>query len=147
MLTFMPIILGKMRNAVSSRRRTIQNLSGLQPAGHAILLEAYEPDFDAARRVGLIIPDDVRTNSLMVEMRAKVIELGEMAYRKDFQTWVARLFTPWRPRCLPGDKIMVNRYSGAVVVGPLDGKQYRMVNDEDVFVRIVAEAVKPDFPH
>jgi co-chaperonin GroES (HSP10) len=128
-------------------RPTKSNPSGLRPAGHAVLLEPYEPDFDAARRTGLIIPENQRNNSIMVEMRAIVVELGDMAYRKDYQNWFLRLITPWRPRCKPGDKIMVQSYSGAIVVGTLDGKQYRLVNDEDVFVQIVAEAVKPEFPH
>lgn len=97
--------------------------------------------------MGLIIPDKLRNNSIMVEMRVIVLELGDMAYRKDNQTWFERMFTTFRPRCKPGDKIMVNDYSGAIVVGSLDGKQYRLVNDEDVFVVIEEEAVKPEFPH
>lgn len=128
-------------------RKGIENRSGLEPAGHAILLSPYEPDFDAAKRLGLVIPENLRNNSIMVEMRAIVVALGPDAYRKDFQSWPARLLTPRRPRCRPGDKIMIQKYSGVIAVGPLDGRQYRMANDEDVFVRITAEAVKPEFPH
>jgi co-chaperonin GroES (HSP10) len=112
----------------------VVNPSGLVPVGHAILLEPYEPDFDAARKSGLIIPDQLRNNSIMVEMRSRVIALGDEAYRPENATWLRRLMTPWRPRCLPGDKIMVQKMTGAIVVGPLDGKQYRLVNEEDVFV-------------
>lgn len=138
----------KLKNVVSRRiRGKISNPSGLRPEGHAVLLEPYEPDFDAAKRWGLIIPEKQRNNSIMVEMRARVIELGSQAYRKDNQTWFARLFTPRRPRCRPGDKVMVQAYSGAICMGPLDGKQYRLVNDEDVFVTITAEAVEPKFNH
>lgn len=147
MLSFMLILPAKLRMKVSSRRRTYPNPSGLLPVGHAVLLEPYEPDFDSARKSGLIIPDALRNNSIMVEMRSRVIALGDEAYRPENATWLRRLLTPWRPRCLPGDKIMVQKYSGAVLVGPLDGKQYRMINEEDVFVRIVAEAVPVEYPH
>ena len=34
---------------------------------------------------------------------------------------------------------MVARYAGTLVVGPLDGEQYRMVNDRDIFAAITAE--------
>lgn len=132
---------------VSAPRPIQKNPSGLQPVGHAVLLEPYEPDFDAARRHGIIIPDNLRNNSIMVEMRSTVIALGSEVGRPENATWLRRLLTPWRPRCLPGDKIMVQKYSGAIIVGTLDGKQYRMINEEDVFVKIVAEAVPVDYPH
>lgn len=147
MSSFMLTLPASLKNVVSKSQSKKVNQSGLRPVGHAVLLEPYEPDFDAARRSGLIIPENQRNNSIMVEMRAIVVELGDMAYRKDYQNWFLRLVTPWRPRCKPGDKIMVQSYSGAIVVGTLDGKQYRLVNDEDVFVQIVEEAVKPEFPH
>lgn len=147
MLSFMLTLPARLMKGGSKSPKTMLNPSGLRPAGHAVLVKPYEPEFDAAKRTGLIIPDALRNNSIMVEMRVTVLELGDMAYRKDYQSWLGRLFTPFRPRCRPGDKIMVNDYSGAVVVGTLDGKQYRLVNDEDVFVQIVEEAVKPEFPH
>jgi co-chaperonin GroES (HSP10) len=123
------------------------NQSGLRPVGHAVLLEPYEPDFDAARRIGIVIPDNLRERSIMVEMRARVLELGDQAYRKDGQTWISRLFTPHRPRCRPGDKVLVQVYSGALVQGTMDGKVYRLVNDEDIFVQIAEEAEKPNYGH
>lgn len=147
MLSFILTLPAILKTKAFRRRPPVLNPSGLQPAGHAILLTPYEPDFDSARLSGLVIPDALRNNSIMVEMRARVVAVGEMAYRKDHQTWLTRLLTPYRPRCRPGDKIMIQKFSGAVCVGPLDGKQYRMVNDEDVFCRIAEEAVKPEFNH
>lgn len=147
MLSFMLTIPARLMKGAWKKSQKTLNPSGLRPVGHAVLVEAYEPDFNAAKRWGLIIPDTVRNNSIMVEMRVKVLELGDMAYRKDHQSWLMRLLTPYRPRCKPGDKIMVQDYSGAIVVGTLDGKQYRLVNDEDVFVVITEEAEKPEFNH
>lgn len=126
-------VLGWVRPA---RRIAIANPSGLAPAGHAVLLAPYEPDFALSP---IVIPDTVRSNTVMVEMRAIVIELGDQAWRNDDHSSLRRLMVPWRPRALPGDKVMVHKYSGAVVQGPLDGKAYRMVNDQDIFCRIVAE--------
>jgi co-chaperonin GroES (HSP10) len=147
MLSFMQIIPGSLKIGAWSRKPTRPNPSGLQPEGHALLLEPYEPDFDAARKSGLIIPENLRNNSIMVEMRSIVVAMGSECYRKDGQTWLARLMTPWRPRCRVGDKIMVQKYSGAIVVGTLDGKQYRAINDEDVFLRIMEEAVPIEYPY
>lgn len=124
------------------------NPSGLEPVGHAVLLVAYQPEFEAAQRAGLAIPDEeFRLAGMMVEMRAQVLALGPDAWRSDQDTWLRRLLTPWRPRALPGDKVMVSKMAGAVLHGPKDGKLYRMVNDQDVFVRIVDEAEKPVYPH
>lgn len=126
------------------------NASGLQPVGHAVLLLPYQPEFDKAKASGLAIPDeDFRMSGLMTEMRAVVVDLGPDCWQKDtLPRWLYRLVPGlWRPRALPGDKVMVSKFSGAVVHGPLDGKVYRMVNDQDIFVQIVAEASKPVFPH
>ena len=148
MLSFILTLPAILRTRVSRRRPPVLNPSGLQPAGHALLVEPYEPDFDAVRlSVGLVIPDYARNNSMMVEMRVRVIALGDMAYRKDFQSWFGWLMTPWRPRCRPGDKVLVQKFSGAICTGTLDGKLYRFINDEDVFVQIAEEAVKPEFNH
>jgi len=124
--------------------------SGLEPVGHAVLLIPYQPEFDAAKRAGLAIPDeDFRMGGLLVEMRAIVIALGPDCWQRDtLPRWLYRLVPGlWRPRARPGDKVMVSKMAGAVVHGPLDGKVYRMVNDQDIFVRIMREAEKPVFNH
>lgn len=145
--------LGRRRTPLWLRRlrlwaRPWPNPSGLEPVGHAVLLVAYQPEFEAAQRAGLAIPDEeFRLAGMMVEMRAQVLALGPDAWRNDQDTWLRRLLTPWRPRALPGDKVMVSKMAGAVVHGTADGKLYRMVNDQDVFVKIVDEAEKPVYPH
>lgn len=124
------------------------NESGLEPVGHAILLLPYQPDYDRARSVGILIPDeDMRLSSLMVEMRGVVVALGPLCYRNEQHSWLRQLFTPFRPRCKVGDKVLYSKFSGALVHGTMDGKMYRMVNDQDVFVKIVNEAEKPVFNH
>lgn len=101
-----------------------ENTSGLRPLGRAVLLEHYEPE----RKQGMIIiPDNVKDRTVMLEQRAVVVELGEHAY-------------PDEPkRCKPGDKVLVARMSGYLAIGPADGKRYLMVNDRDIFAQITAE--------
>jgi len=103
---------------------TARNESGLRPLGRAVLLEHYEPE----RKESLIvIPDNVKDRTVMLEQRAVVIELGAHAY-------------PDEPkRCAPGDKVLVSRMAGYIAEGPADGKRYLMVNDRDIFAQITKE--------
>lgn len=68
----------------------------------------------------------------MAETRAVVIDVGPLAYERNWFGWPVR-------RCKPGDKVMVSKYSGAIVVGPLDGVLYRTINFADVYAQIEAE--------
>jgi len=104
---------------------TIKNSSGLEPRGHAVLVKPYEPDFQSSI---IAIPDSYGDKSKMAENRVIVIALGVTAWDDEPE-----------PRALPGDKVMVTRYSGVMVRGPLDGEIYRLINDSDVYCRIVEE--------
>lgn len=100
------------------------NTSGLEPAGRAVLIEPYEPE----RKGGLIeLPPEVSRGLSMVEQRAVVIAVGESAWHDE----------PL-PRAKPGDHVLVTRYAG-FNAGPdvtKDGKNYRLVNDRDIFCRV-----------
>lgn len=101
------------------------NNSGLKPLGRAILCEFYEPE----RKESLIvIPDNVKDRTVLLEQRAVVIELGANCYPEEPK------------RCEPGDKVLISRMSAYIAIGPADGKRYAMVNDRDVFAKITAEA-------
>ena len=100
------------------------NKSGLKPLGRAVLLQHYEPE----RKQGMIVlPDNVKDRTVMLEQRAVVIELGEHAYPDE------------PPRCAPGDTVLVTRMAGYLAVGPADGQRYLMVNDRDIFAKITQE--------
>lgn len=58
---------------------------------------------------------------LMREMRGTVIELGESCYPG----------VP--PRCTVGENVLISKFCGVLVKGPLDGEMYRLCNDEDIF--------------
>lgn len=103
----------------------IENTSGLDPRGVAVLIQTYEPE----RKGALIeIPDSVKGRMDMVDSRAVVIAVGPQAWYDERQA-----------RALPGDKVLVTKYAGFMAKGPADGKMYRLVNDRDIFCAIVDE--------
>lgn len=103
---------------------TRRNSSGLEPLGRAILVEHYEPE-----RVGALIhiPDQVQGRMMMVEQRAVVIAVGPAAWPDE------------PPRAQVGDKVLVSKMAGYMATGTADGKLYRLINDRDIFARIVDE--------
>lgn len=103
----------------------MNNKSGLKPLGRAVLLEPYEPE-----KVSSIIelPASVQEQKMMVEQRAVVIEVGANCWCDEPS-----------PRAKVGDKVLVSRFAGHLATGTRDGKQYRFVNDRDIFAAIEVE--------
>jgi len=65
---------------------------------------------------------------LVADQRAIVIEIGSEAWADESE-----------PRAKVGDRVMLAKYTGVMITGPGDGKQYRMVNDKDIFAQITEE--------
>lgn len=103
----------------------MENTSGLAPLGRAVLVEHYEPE-----RVGalIVMPDSVKVRTMMVEQRAIVVEVGPEAWKDES-----------KPRAKPGDLVLISSMAGYMAEGTADGKQYRLVNDRDIFARITKE--------
>jgi co-chaperonin GroES (HSP10) len=106
-------------------KRMVANKSGLVPCGHAVLVQPYEPEKPGSF---IVMPDSIKERNLMVEMRAVVIEAGPEA-------WIEEKV----PRAMPGDKVLIAKYAGHLATGTADGKQYRLVNDRDIFCQIEVE--------
>ena len=103
----------------------MENTSGLAPRGRAVLIQPYEPE----KKKSLIeLPPDVAGRSVMMEQRAIVVAVGNEAWADESE-----------PRAKPGDKVFVTKFAGMMVQGTLDGEQYRLVNDRDIFCKIVKE--------
>jgi co-chaperonin GroES (HSP10) len=98
------------------------NASGLKAVGKAVLCKPYHPEFD---RTMLAIPDHVKAMELMGEMRAVVIQVGAWAWSGEPEA-----------RAKPGDKVLIQKYCGAIVKGTKDGEFYRLCNDQDIFCQI-----------
>lgn len=101
-----------------------ENKSGLEPLGRAVLLKPYEPE----KKKGLIeLPDVVKDRTLLVEQRAVIVAIGPHCWPDE------------PPRAAVGDKVMVSQMTGVMTKGTLDGERYRVVNDRDIYMRIVGE--------
>lgn len=103
----------------------MKNLSGLRPLGRAVLVEPYEPEVKVGR---IVLPPAAKERMTSAEQRATVIAVGPEAWSDEAE-----------PRAIPGDKVMISAYAGAMCVGPLDGKQYRVINCNDIFLQIEHE--------
>jgi co-chaperonin GroES (HSP10) len=102
-----------------------ENTSGLAPLGRAVLVEYYEPE---RKESVIVLPDNVKDRTVMVEQRAVVVEIGPACW-------------PHEPaRAKIGDRVMIAKFSGYNAVGPADGKRYRLINDGDIFARITHDA-------
>lgn len=91
-----------------------------------MLLEPYVVEERTAG--GLLLPPSVRTKDQIAEQKAVVMAVGN---------------GPWDdrdpPRAKVGDKILFAKWAGYAAVGPADGKDYRVVNNTDIFMRITKE--------
>ena len=119
----------------------IENNSGLRPRGVAVLVRPYEPERVGAR---IVIPDNVKERTAMVDNRMEVVEVGENAWHDEGyweQFWF--FFKRWvkKPRAQVGDKVLVTKFAGFMAIGTKDGQLYRLVNDRDIFCQITDEGV------
>ena len=64
----------------------------------------------------------------MAEQRAIVVAVGPEAWKEEGQ-----------PRAKAGDHVMISAYAGMITTGPLDNKTYRVVNANDIFLRITED--------
>jgi len=103
----------------------MNNESGLKPLGRAVLIAPYAPE----RKQGLIqLIDETVSRDQMVEQRAVVVEVGASAWCDEPM-----------PRAKPGDRVLVARFAGFMAKGTADDKQYRFINDKDIFAAIEVE--------
>lgn len=103
----------------------MENTSGLQPRGRAVLVMEYKPE----RQNSLIeVPDFVQERSAAVETRATVVECGAGCWPDE------------PPRAVAGEKVLISKMAGYIARGTADGKLYRFINDRDIFAAITKEA-------
>lgn len=103
----------------------LNNPSGLQPRGRAVLVRTYEPTVHS----GIIaIPQSAQERLQMVEQRAVVLDIGDSAWHDEPN-----------PRAKVGDKVLFTKFAGYMAVGPADGETYRLINDRDIFAVITSE--------
>lgn len=103
----------------------MKNESGLKPLGRAVLVQPYEPEKLSSI---IALPESVELGMMVVEQRAIVVEVGATAWHDEPV-----------PRAKPGDKVLVAKFAGHMATGTKDGKQYRLINDRDIFAAIEVE--------
>lgn len=103
----------------------IENKSGLDPRGVAVLIKLYEPERKGSQ---IVLPESVQGRLSMVDNRAVVVAIGPSAWHDEPA-----------PRAQVGEKVLVTKFAGFMAKGPLDGKMYRLVNDRDIFCAITDE--------
>jgi co-chaperonin GroES (HSP10) len=101
------------------------NKSGLKPLGRAVLCLPYEPEI---KQSAIVLPESVRQRLTTVDNRVIVVEAGESAWADEPH-----------PRAKPGDKVLIAQFAGHMTKGTLDGADYRVVNDRDIFLQIERE--------
>jgi len=99
----------------------VENNSGWQPEGHAVLLRAREL---AKTESGIIIPESAQMSSATCDSEGIVVEIGKDAWSGENET----------PRAEVGDHVLITRLAGGVIVGE-DGYIYRMVPDHAIYAR------------
>lgn len=95
------------------------NTSGFSATGHRLLLIG-----DIVEEVtsgGIILPSKTVVAEKNLAVWATVVEIGH-------DCWVDKS----TDYCEVGDKVLVGQYAGKFHVSPLDGKEYRFLNDLDV---------------
>lgn len=103
----------------------IENTSGLDPRGVAVLIRTYEPERKGGQ---IVLPDSVQGRMSMVDNRAVVVAVGPSAWHDEPA-----------PRAAVGDRVLVTKFAGFMAKGPADGQMYRLVNDRDIFCAITYE--------
>jgi chaperonin GroES len=110
--------------------RAIVNHSGIQPIDLRVLVL---PDpIEVKTAGGIILPDQHKEREKYAMQHAMLVAVGENAWEE------ASSRSPDFSKPVPGDRVLISKYGGVVVTGK-DGKEYRLMNDDDVIGRVIGE--------
>lgn len=103
------------------------NLSGFRATGHRLLLATDVVEKTTASGIVLVEKTvDAEKNMAVV---ATVVEIGYDAWSDKSTDY-----------CEVGDRVLVGQYAGKFHVSPLDGKEYRFINDLDIITSVTEAA-------
>lgn len=100
------------------------NRTGFRATGHRLLLEP-EP-VETATESGIILTKKVVDQDKSKGVWLTVVEIGYDAWSDKSTDY-----------CDVGDKVLVGEYTGKFHTSPIDGKEYRFVNDLDIITPLV----------
>lgn len=104
------------------------NTSGLQPLDVRVLVL---PDPIAEKVGSIIMPDAQKERDKFAQMKGTLIAIGDNAWAE------AKHNSTFIPPVV-GDRVLISKYGGVLVTGD-DGKEYRIMNDEDVTAILIGE--------
>jgi co-chaperonin GroES (HSP10) len=97
----------------------MNNTSGMNPAGHRILIKPQEIKKVSAGGI-ILSTESSGEREQMANTTGVVVAMGDTCYHDKPNPW-----------CKVGDKVIFAKYAGLLYLGK-DGMQYRMINDEDI---------------
>jgi co-chaperonin GroES (HSP10) len=104
------------------------NTSGLQPLDVRVLVL---PDPVAEKVGSIFVPDAHKEREKFAQMKGTLVAIGVNA-------WAEAAQTQGFVKPVPGDRVLISKYGGVLVTGD-DGKDYRIMNDEDVTAILIGE--------
>ena len=107
--------------------QAILNHSGIEPLDLRVLVlpDAVETKTSG----GIILPEPHKEREKFAMQFGTLIAAGENAWEE------AASRSPAFTKPVPGDRIVISKYAGTMLTGK-DGKDYRLMNDEDVVARV-----------
>lgn len=109
--------------AAAKKRASPVNTSGIQPLDLRVIVL---PDAAEQRTSGgIILPDSESEKQKFAMMFGTLVAVGVNAWEEA----AARSSAFVKPQ--PGDRVVIAKYGGTLLKGK-DGKEYRLMNDEDV---------------
>lgn len=106
------------------------NTSGIQPLDLRVLVLPDPPE--EKTKSGIILPDAHKEKEKFATMKATLIAVGENAWEEA----AARSKNFVKP--VPGDRVLISKYGGVLLTGD-DGKDYRIMNDDDVTAILIGD--------
>lgn len=105
------------------------NTSGFAPLDLKVIVM---PDPVQDKIGSIYVPETAKEKEKFAKAEGTLIAIGENAWEEAASR--SAKFT--RPK--PGDRILIGKYSGVLIEGK-DGKDYRIMNDEDVLALLEGE--------
>ena len=102
-----------------------ENKSGFRATGHRLLLIGEQVEETTSS--GIVIPRKTAEATRDLSVIATVVEIGQDAW-----------FDKSTDYCAVGDKVLVGQYTGKFHISPLDGREYRFLNDTDIISPVEA---------
>ena len=104
-----------------------QNKSGFRAIGHRVLLL---PDpIETTTQSGIILQAKTVDAEKNIAVFATVVEIGHDCWEDQSTDF-----------CQVGDRVLIGQYCGKFHISPLDGKEYRFINDLDVITPLCEQS-------